>query len=376
MPIPTPDQLRAVTMANLSTSTPLRRASTPTGIRRNRTSATNQQRIELRRWWADDSYGKRDHKDAIHWFEQKFGRVLSTSTISDYLGWKFAHLDDQELSKYKLSSQRIRATEYEELEEALAEWQLRYDRHPDSGSITGDLLVFKAKEFWGKLPCYAGKEAPKFSNGWLDGFKNRYGIKERRRHGEGASAQVDDESEKIIEEIREQVKEYGPENTYNMDESGYYWKMKPDRSLSTFEAKGTKKAKARITANFCVNASGSDKLPPWFIGTSKRPNCFRAEHLIEIDHLGAVWRSNKSAWMTHYIMKEWLTWFDARMYKAGKRALLLMDNFSAHELAVVQMIEKGELKNTKVSKPIPKRSLLIFLGHVSSSKCDLRIPAS
>jgi hypothetical protein len=172
------------------------------------------------------------------------------------------------------------------------------------------LLVLKAKEFWGKLPFYAGKETPKFSNGWLEGFKKRYGIKERRRHGEGASAQVDDESEKTIEEIREQVKEYGPENTYNMDETSYYWKMKPDRSLLTFEAKGTKKAKAKITVNFCVNTSGSNKLPPWFISTAKRPNCFRAKRLTEIDHLGAVWRSNKSAWMTHHIMKEWLKWFD------------------------------------------------------------------
>jgi Fission yeast centromere protein N-terminal domain len=60
--------------------------------------------MELRRWWADDLYGKRDHKDAIKWFEQKFGWVLATSIVSDYLGWKFAHLDDQELSKHKLSS--------------------------------------------------------------------------------------------------------------------------------------------------------------------------------------------------------------------------------------------------------------------------------
>jgi hypothetical protein len=97
MPLPIPDQLIAISRANRSPS-PLRRASTPTGIRRNRSLATNQQHIELCRWWADDSYRKREHKDAVCWFEQKFGRVLSTSIISDYLGWKFAHLDDQKLS--------------------------------------------------------------------------------------------------------------------------------------------------------------------------------------------------------------------------------------------------------------------------------------
>jgi hypothetical protein len=243
---------------------------------------------------------------------------------------------------------RVSNAEYKELEEALAEWQLRYDRHPDSGSTTGELLILKAKEFWDKLPCYARKEAPKFSVGWLDGFKKRYGMKERRRHGEGASAKIDDESEKMMEEIRETVREYGPDLTYNMDESGYYWKMKPDRSLSTFETKGTKKAKARITANFCTNATGTNKLPVWFISTAKRPNCFQARGLWEIDHLGAVWRSNKSAWITHHIIKEWLYWFDNRIRCANKKVLLLMNNFSAHELGVEQMMEKGELIYTKV----------------------------
>jgi hypothetical protein len=139
--------------------------------------------------------------------------------VSDYLGWKFAHLDDQELSKHNLSFQRTRTPEYKELEEALAEWQLRYDRHPDSGSITGDLLVLKAKEFWGKLPFYSRKETPKFLNGWLEGFKRRYRIKERRCYSEGAFAQVNNKSEKTMEEIRQQVKEYRPENTYNINES-------------------------------------------------------------------------------------------------------------------------------------------------------------
>jgi hypothetical protein len=124
--------------------------------------------------------------------------------------------------------------------------------------------------------------------------------------------------------------------------------MKPDRPLSTYETKGTKKAKARITANFCTNATGSDKLPPWFIGTAKRPNAFRARGLWEIDHLGAIWRSNKSAWMTHHIMKEWLYWFDHRMRCANKKVLLLMDNFSAHELAVEQRWKRVNLHTQRL----------------------------
>jgi hypothetical protein len=53
--------------------------------------------------------------------------------------------------------------------------------------------------------------------------------------------------------------------------------------------------------------------------------------------------------MTHYIIKEWLKWFNNRMKCQNKKVLLLIDNFSAHKLAVKQMMEKGELTHTKVS---------------------------
>ena len=52
--------------------------------------------------------------------------------------------------------------------------------------------------------------------------------------------------------------------------------------------------------------------------------------------------------MIHHIMKEYLRWFDGQMRIKGKKALLLMDNFSAHELGVEIMEEANELINTKV----------------------------
>ena len=61
-----------------------------------------------------------------------------------------------------------------------------------------------------------------------------------------------------------------------------------------------------------------------------------------------MWRSNKTAWITHYIIKEYLRWFDNWMVVAGKKALLLIDNFSAHKLGVKQIEEVGELRATKV----------------------------
>jgi hypothetical protein len=73
--------------------------------------------------------------------------------------------------------------------------------------------------------------------------------------------------------------------------------MKPDRSLTTLEEHGKKKDKARITANLCCNATGTDRLPIWFIGKAKRPNCFCSEHLNGLESIGAFWRHNDTAWM-------------------------------------------------------------------------------
>ena len=81
-------------------------------------------------------------------------------------------------------------------------------------------------------------------------------MKERRLYDEAGSAQLNVDSERIMEEIREEGKKYNADCIYNMDETGYYWKMRPDRSLTTFEESGRKKDKARITVALTTNAIG------------------------------------------------------------------------------------------------------------------------
>lgn len=304
-----------------------------------RTVVTNDQKRELRRWWNDPIYGKRKHEDAVVWFNEQYGFELKRSTLSDVLGKKGSWLDTVELTPFQLSSVKNRGGKWPVLESALLEWQILYDQHPDAGVTSGDLLRLKATELWQRLPEYKDlplpfEEGKTWSDGWLTGFKKRSGLKERRRHGEAESAEITAETEETMQQIREAAVEYGPENTYNCDETGYYWKAKPDRSLSTIEHSGTKKEKDRMSVLLTTNASGSDKLPLWFIGKSKRPNCFRHEGIQDLDRLGAKYRSNAKAWMNHEIMKDYLLWLDARMRAQHKSILLLMDNFGAHTLAV------------------------------------------
>ena len=57
--------------------------------------------------------------------------------------------------------------------------------------ISGAVLKEKAAFFWQHLPQYSGLLMPQFSNGWLDGFKSRRGIKEIVLHGEAGSLSDD-----------------------------------------------------------------------------------------------------------------------------------------------------------------------------------------
>jgi hypothetical protein len=108
---------------------------------------------------------------------------------------------------------------------------------------------------------------------------------------------------------------------------------------------GGKMTKARITANFCCNASGTDKLPIWFIGMAAKPRCFTASG-VNVSELPAMWRNNKKGWMNAQIFREWLYWFDSQM--EGRKVALLIDNFSAHESGLEIVKEEGGLQNVQV----------------------------
>ena len=193
-------------------------------------------------------------------------------------------------------------------------------------TITGEILQQMASEFWERLPQYSQIERLKFSVGWLNVFKSRHAIKEYRRTGEAASVDHQALHEALLN-LHQTLDPYHLNNIFNMDETALYWKMTPDGTLATEAQAGTKLEKARITVNFCCNSSGTEKLQPWFIGKARTPRAFGRAG-VKIQNLPLIWRSNKKAWMTGAIYKEWLFWFDQQM--KGRQVALLIDGFSAH----------------------------------------------
>jgi hypothetical protein len=293
-----------------------------------RTAFTVDEKIALRAHHAQ--YPSLSQKALCQWFEESFGKPIRQNTVSEVLSQRYSHINS-DLEPVQRASKKQRLQAYPDLERALHHFFIQAQ---DKIIINDAVVRAKAQSLWHRLPQYHGLEEPLWSNGWLFNFKQRHKIKQYTRHGEAASvSEVDIAME--LAQIQARVAQYAPADQYNCDETGLYWKINPDKSLSTYQLSGTKKQKDRITIHHACNATGSHKLPMWIIAKHKHPRCFKAAGLKSVEALGIRWRTNKKAWMVTGIMVEWLRWFDNAM--SGRKVILLMDNFSAHEAAVSEL---------------------------------------
>ena len=131
------------------------------------------------------------------------------------------------------------------------------------------------------------------------------------------------------EALREALKDYKLEFIYNMDETGLFYRMVPNRSLASVQRCGVKKDKERVTVALCSNANGSDKLPLLIIGKRKKPRCFKN---IWVENRGIYYHFNGRNWMRGDIFKSFLDRLSARA--RGRNIVLLVGNASTHHVAV------------------------------------------
>jgi DDE superfamily endonuclease len=66
---------------------------------------------------------------------------------------------------------------------------------------------------------------------------------------------------------------------------------------------GKKREKFRITLAFACNATGTEKMPIFYIGYSKQPRCFKS---VAPEQQGFYYRNNKKAWMTSELLEEYV----------------------------------------------------------------------
>ncbi len=119
---------------------------------------------------------------------------------------------------------------------------------------------------------------------WFSRFRTRQGLQKMLIHGEGA--EVDKNDPKLLlalEELYSIIAQYDPENIYNMDETGLFFRLLPIYSIlmpneDISSTRGKKKVKDRVSLIVCANAFGTHKIPCVMIGKSKEPTCIKYRH--------------------------------------------------------------------------------------------------
>ncbi|XP_067947243.1 tigger transposable element-derived protein 1-like [Watersipora subatra] len=197
---------------------------------------------------------------------------------------------------------------HDEMERLLMIWIKNKQLAGDS--ITEIILCEKASAIYQDLKVKqtdkkgetsASEETLKASRGSFVNFKKRTGIHSVVRHGEAASSNSKASAEYIntcASIITQQG--YTPQQVFNCDETGLFWKKMPRRTFITAEEKsvpGHKPMKDRLTLALCANASGDCKVKPLLVYHSENPRAFKRQRILK-EQLQVMWRANAKAWVT------------------------------------------------------------------------------
>ncbi|XP_051785915.1 tigger transposable element-derived protein 1-like [Erpetoichthys calabaricus] len=230
----------------------------------------------------------------------------------------------------KLFHEKHRSSIHEEMERLLAIWIK--DRQVKGDVTTQDIICHKAKRIYddlkknvpGSSSNQDNEEEFKASRGWFFRFKKRCGI----HSDEG----------------------YCPQQVFNADETGLFWKRMPSRTFITKEEKklpGHKAMKDRLTLMFSSNASGDLKIKPLLVYHSENPRIFKKNNVIK-SKLPVHWKSNQKAWVTQVIFNEWILETFAPAVKKfllekelPLKALLILDNAPSHSKDLEEILQEN-----------------------------------
>jgi hypothetical protein len=252
-------------------------------------------------------------------FSAKFDNVVSRRTVGDILANKQKWIDFVVQGN---PAKKLKCAKHSSLEEALQIWFA--NARSQNVVITDAILREKAKKFGSLLSI--NETDFQYSNGWLQRFKNRCGISSQTICGESAGVDPVIISDGRLQ-ARQWIAQYQLCDVYNLDETGLFFRMLPDRSLTTTDkSKGAKKPKERISIMLCANADGTHKVKPLIIGKSLNPRCFKNFQ----PKLYCDYYANNKAWMINGILQEFLVSFNRRMKRENRHILMLMDNAPSH----------------------------------------------
>ncbi|KAM9607502.1 tigger transposable element-derived protein 1 [Trichechus inunguis] len=232
---------------------------------------------------------------------------------------------------------RHRSAVMENMERLLSMWL--EDQRQRNVPLSVSIIQEKAKSLFDDLQHEQGEscQTEKFSasKGWFVRFKERHCLPHFKMNSTPPSSNVDTYPEVLKSIIKEG--EYTPQQVFNVDETGLYWKRMPEGTFISVEEKaepGFKSSKDRLMLLLGGNAAGDFKLKPLLVYHSENPSALKG---YSKPNLPVIWRSNKKAWATKGIFHEWFTYFfcpAVEKYCAQNdltnKALLILDSAPCH----------------------------------------------
>ena len=189
--------------------------------------------------------------------------------------------------------------------------------------VSGEMLLLKAQEY-GRVCGYENSE--KLDINWVNRWKARVGVVCKKLHGEAESVDQDGVNEWQNRQLPALLKEFLPEQIFNTDETGLFYRCLPDKThvFKNEKCAGGKLSKERLTVLVTASMTG-EKLPPLVIGKSANPRCFK-----NVRNLPLPYEANSKAWMTSTLFEKWLRKIDFQMKQNDRKIALILDNCTAH----------------------------------------------
>ena len=183
------------------------------------------------------------------------------------------------------------------------------------------LLKEKAKEISEKTGILNFKA----SNGYLHNFTTRSSVSFKTIHGESGSVDPDILINWKVK-LSEMIANTDPENIFNGDELGLFWRMFPNKSfvLKDNVCRLGKLSKERMTVLVIASMMG-EKLPLIVIGKSAEPRNYH--NLIK---LNIEYYNNEKSWMTADIFTRVIEKLNKKMISRKRFIILFVDNCTAH----------------------------------------------
>lgn len=256
------------------------------------------------------------------------------------------------------SRKKMRLSPFDALEEKLFAWFCEL-RTSYNMTINGPVLMEKADGLAKEMGITF-----KANPGWLSRFKARHGIIFKAACGESSAV-----NEEVVDAFKKDLPSllaaYEPRNIYNVDETGLFFRMLPDKTfaLKGESCHGGKKKKERVTVLLGANMDGSHKLKPLVIGKSKVPRCLKD---VKMSTLPVTYTNSPNAWMDREIWSEFLRGFNRKMGMERRKVLLFVDNCSAHKTDI--QLKNVSIKflpanTTSVIQPMDQGVIQSFKNH-------------